>query len=348
MDFPKDGMPEFLRFPECQRWTVYNQYKIYTPTEAECITMSRDSGLTALTHFLQDEHVWVDPNSGISRIYNPFTEAPELFLEFAALGRTEQPRKDKILDFLYRYGDIFNEHGHQSLKIGQWNKGSNVTELHREARLCYYALRLYEGLFNNSTEALKTRVCDLLSHLIECSHIPIVVDNDENNGVKNGSYTDYLPLEVYIQRKLLSGQIIDTASFLLVNVINQKVHNMDMKSPILPICFYRFDYKNKKSLPAFYMTWVVPSLLQAIWLLFFLKITGQIEQEYRICPVCEEPIIKPRKNQLYHEGCRQVYHNRIKREVLRLWKEGKSIDEIAAETAIDTEKIKKWVKKGRV
>lgn len=132
--------------------------------------------------------------------------------------------------------------------------------------------------------------------------------------------------------------IFEVAASLISAIVDIRVDKVwTVTTPVFPEESKTGSYGFKGSLSA-------SSLLATIWLLFFLKITGQMEQVYRICPFCELPIIKPRKNQIYHNGCRQAKFNKDKREVLRLWKEGKSVDEIAAETGIDVARIKKWTK----
>ncbi len=47
---------------------------------------------------------------------------------------------------------------------------------------------------------------------------------------------------------------------------------------------------------------------------------------------------------MYHENCRQVHFNRVKRETIRLWREGKSAEDIALELNIEVDKVQRWVK----
>lgn len=79
------------------------------------------------------------------------------------------------------------------------------------------------------------------------------------------------------------------------------------------------------------------------WFLFALKITGNMQQNTRICKHCGELINNPRKGQFFHRGCRQAYYNKKRYDVRKLRKKGKSIEEIAAETGLEEEKVSHWV-----
>lgn len=357
-DFPPDGMPKEIKGEE-NRWTVYNQYKIVTPLSYEEAIKQVSSeeltgkleeklniklpGLVRLPKekYISEEYISFSPASGISKIYNPFTDSPEVFLVFASLGKYDQPQRGKILEFVQSYGDIL-----YSYIAGEVCIGTPIELFHREAKIAYNALRLYEEVIGLEKEKVKQRIDYILNSWHEINIINEGVDPyeackdcEEPEGCLN---CEYAPPSKIIKQM---NDPIEAGSYLLTEIINRQIHDLT-NHPITPLVLYRFEYVHGKLYPSFYTSWPVPTLLQAIWLLFFLKITGQVEQTYRICPFCEEPIIKPRKNQIYHDGCRQAKFNQDKRMVLKLWKEGKTAEEIAEETGLEIERIKKWTKGG--
>ncbi|HHY32381.1 MAG TPA: hypothetical protein GX515_05030 [Firmicutes bacterium] len=364
-DFPPEGMPEFLRSPEDNRWGVYRQYKIYTPTSEEHQKLFAQSPEKEVADLLggkvidydEPECIWSSPASGISRVYNPFTDSPEVFLEFASLGRSEQPQKDRILKFVQSYGDILYADPPFYLSHAkiEWERGSSVEEFHREARIAYNALRLFEEVMALDKERVKQHIAYLIGNwdalrlrgLDECKpeqYEECLRDGEVTSTVdcpKTGCDGEP-PIEKVLQE---IDDPIEAGSFLLLRIILAKMH-ASWDYPVLPVISYQFEYRQGKSVPRFYSSWSVPTLLQAIWTLFYLKVTNQIEQDYRICPFCEEPIIKPRRNQIYHDGCRQAKFNQDKREVLRLFREGRSVEEIADETGFEIARIEKWIKGG--
>lgn len=319
-DFPPEGMPVEVRGEE-NRWTVYNQYKIETEPYGK-------------------EYISILPAGGISRVYNPFTDSPEVFLAFATLGKHERPQKDKILEFVQTYGDIL-----YNCPPGESYIGSSIDTFHREARVAYNALRLYEEIMGLEKEKVKQRMnCFLIGrheiNIVKEGAGPFEDCKDCENPEGCLDCEDAPPSKIIERVK----DPIEAGSLLLTDIINCQIHSL-RDYPVAPYVLYRFEYKQGKSRPRFYASWPVPTLLQAMWLIFFLKITDQLEQTFRICPVCEEPIISPRKNQIYHEGCRQTYYYRLKQEVLGLWKEGYSVEQISCLLGIGEERVSNLLNK---
>lgn len=357
-DFSPDGMPVFVRTPEAITWEVYGLYKIYRPTDEEIRQWAEASGYTRLPYATlpssewEPESIWCLPRSGVVRTYNPFTDSPELFLQFASLGRSEEPQRDRILKFVHSYGDIQHPYAPFYAENLEWKRGSSVAEFHKEARIAYSALRLYEGIVGQDKDEVKRWIAyiverwdefDLRGHK-ECS-LENYRECQKEQGQEIVDCTECdndPPIEITIAA---IRDFLEAASLLLTYIIPTKMHRTEDYLEVIPIMSYRFEYTRTGSIPRFYPLWAFPTLLQAIWALFYLKVTNQIEQEYRICPFCSEPIIKPRRNQVYHEGCRQAKFNQEKREVLRLWRKGKSVEEIAEVTGLELDRIAKWVRK---
>ncbi len=96
--------------------------------------------------------------------------------------------------------------------------------------------------------------------------------------------------------------------------------------------------------------WSSPSLLTIMWFLFYLEITGQMTQKYKICKFCAEPIFpekgeeKVHGRRKFHEGCRQKYSQYAKKQIQTMHKAGKGIAEINQHfTDITEDTIKKWI-----
>lgn len=369
-DFLGRGMPEGVRGQE-QKWIVYNQYRIETPVPYEQATEIVGSGEIARqlgvppdkVKLIKEAYVgeeFISPRieTGISRIYNPFVDAPEIFLEFASLGRQAEPDKSRILKFVHRYGDIATvridpEEADQNL-VGTTSScflGTKVSDFHREARLAYGTLRLYEGILSLKEETTQQWVDYIVNRWDEfglrwdeeCSPEDYHECKREAEAGTDPC-TQCFSIPPIENRVKTARDAFDAGSILLVDILFKKMHPDDRYS-VVPVLAVQLEYRQGRSVPRFYASWLIPTLLQAIWTLFYLRVTNQIQQEYRICPFCEEPIIKPRRNQVYHEGCRQAKFNQEKREVLRLWREGKSVEEIAEVTGLELDRIAKWVRK---
>ena len=87
-----------------------------------------------------------------------------------------------------------------------------------------------------------------------------------------------------------------------------------------------------------------------MWFLFYLEITGQMTQKYKICSFCSEPIFpeegkeKVHGKRKFHEGCRQKHNEFAKNRAISMHKEGKNITEIINEFPdIKKETIFRWI-----
>lgn len=102
----------------------------------------------------------------------------------------------------------------------------------------------------------------------------------------------------------------------------------------------------------FHNVWRSSSLLNALWIQFYLEITHQFESEKKInCSICGRVIENPRGKQRFCNNekgrkCRQTHYLRLKRNVIRLRKEGRTVEEIAdlmLDEELSKERIERWV-----
>lgn len=206
-------------------------------------------------------------------------------------------------------------------------------------------LNVSEVIYERSIEVANKESERFKEHVLEIESMP-------GNTFQEGSsynwelfYLSYLKSEhLHILLELLIEKMKD------LNLINYAGNVLSYLSesrigPIRTNCKFLPPNNTSDGKSKFQSQWHPESLLSCIWLSFYLTITGQRNQAFRLCPVCEKPIENPRENQIYHNGCRQTHHNRIKREIILLWKQGKPVDEIAEITGIEIERIAKWTKK---
>jgi len=100
--------------------------------------------------------------------------------------------------------------------------------------------------------------------------------------------------------------------------------------------------------------WTATSLLSIMWFLFYLEITGQMTQRYKICKHCSKPIY-PKKGEdkvhgktIFHEGCRQKHHQHLEKQVKAMHNDGKSVSEICLSFPTTGKKtIEKWINEAK-
>ena len=173
---------------------------------------------------------------------------------------------------------------------------------------------------------------DGYSHLPIEDRIPYVVNhflNLPNNSEEWLSFYQHADL-AEILNEAPADLLFGIAAELITLVVNERLKKNTWFSMVN---FLEEQGRDKKQ--RFKGSWNCEDLLTAIWMLFYLKITGQVTEVYRYCPVCEQPILDPRKNQKYHDGCRQVLYNRRQRKIEKLWREGKTGQEIHEEIGAD-------------
>lgn len=135
--------------------------------------------------------------------------------------------------------------------------------------------------------------------------------------------------------------VIEAASELIASITNLRI-----KDDILFSTTVETDEQGR----LFKQHWTSPSLLTIMWYLFYLEITGQMDQRYKICKHCSKPIypeegkekVHGRRN--FHDGCRQKYNQDTKKQAKAMYKEGKSISEIGLNFPTTKKKtIEKWL-----
>lgn len=302
--------------------------------------------------------------------YNPITDAPELFLSFTKTGQGRTPDKVRILNFVRQYGILRLSDRETVFRFHSYP----LEAFHYYAREANLTLSLYEAVLNKNHKKIPTilsswikelplgpwfllKLISIESFLVRWQNkIPgEIFKRAINTGDRFGKIKsigtenlDIVLLEwifnnnsdfwelmlLYADKEIL----FDVACRVVSSVSYYRIGN------ILLDCTYTLPHENRLKRVEFRPQWYAESLLGHIWLLFFLKVTGQTDQSYRICPVCEKPIENPRKNQTFHPGCRQAYYNRRKREAINLWKNGKSVDFISKDTGIDIDRINGWIR----
>ncbi len=344
-------------------WQVYPEYWIEERRESFKGNYKSSLGLS-----LPDKTKTLKPGSYIfaaasqqsRRSYNPIVEAPNLFQEFCKIG-SKPYDKSAMLEFTRKYGMLENylytrgeekqqfyvysieEFYYQAwsayqvfnlfIALGNRDRGSAVKHIKEiyekhgwglDERLSHI---LYTRYYNSIPEDYKVIVTGIETMTSDAAADGYLPDPDEKELLLKALEDNAFPAEPFFR-------LAQEAIFWPFNIFNGAVYPKVIMEPL---------EKNQGRLFSPY--WAADSLLSGVWFQFYLKITGQAEAVYRICPVCGEPIENPRKNQEYHPGCRQVAHNRKVRQSVELWKEGKTLAEIAAITGAKWEMIKKWIDK---
>lgn len=314
-----------------------------------------------------------------AKTYNPVMDAPDLFLKFAALGKSSEPDTTRILEFVSKYGILKLREKTLYGEIS-FSGAYPLSAFKSYAREAYLILRLYKALSRKDDREVRLwlkKYVQTLPEEIWCfeeaigwreflswwwPRLPASFRDKAVGGCELEARRVLTEDAKEVRDKLRRGDwvagrivqvsegfwsiffeegpsqaVFEAAALLIATTVSLRTGSGTWFS-VDPI----FPEENKEKRYDFRLEWGTPSLLKTIWLLFALKITGQLEQEYRICPVCEEPIVAPRRNQTYHQGCRQIHHNRLKRAVQRLWREGKPVEEIAEETGATLAQVKRW------
>lgn len=296
-----------------------------------------------------------------ARQYNPIVEAPKLFLEFCKIGGKPFD-KSAILDFTRKYGMLQNyiySRGDEQPRFYVYS----LQEFHYKAWVAYQVFNLFIalgkrdrgnvlkhiteidekagwGLAEKFSHILYTRYFDSIpeDYRIIAKDIETITsddvadgfwpDHDEKALLYKALADDAFPAEPFFR-------LAQEAIFWPVNLYIGALRPYVALEPV--------DNKQGKFFSPF---WAADSLLSAVWFQFYIKITGQSETVYKVCSVCGEPIENPgRKDREYHQGCRQIAHNRKVRQTVKLWKDGRTYSEIAAITGAKPEMIKKWIDK---
>lgn len=294
------------------------------------------------------------------RSYNPIVEAPNLFQEFCKIG-SKQYDGSAILEFTRKYGMLQNYIYTRGDAKQQFYVYS-LREFHYQAWSAYqvfclfialgskdrnsilkHVKEIYEkagwGLDKRLSDILYTRYYDSISE--DYRTIVKDIETITSDDVADGYRPDLDEKQLFI--KALEDESFPEEPFL--RLAQEAIFwpaNLYIGAVFPKVIMEPLEKKQGKFFSPY---WAADSLLSGLWFQFYLKITGQVETVYRICPVCGEPIENPRKNQEYHPGCRQLAHNRKVRHTVRLWKEGKTYTEISAITGAKREMIKKWIDK---
>lgn len=311
--------------------------------------------------------------------YDPFRDKPTLFYLFAKLGQNSKPDQDKILDFVRNNGllKITNDILHTQLfSLYAFHKYA------REAYLILYLYNALESKKPENLKRYLKRFVNDYKEMFEqlagsgliskwYPRLPETMQNyilssRDIEPIDITKISDDDPIKHLLKVQLSQPQKPNGEEFyksgfwqkflskapekFLYEVTVELIKNvLDLRIDGCLICSVQVD-KDKSGNYRFLGVWNSGSLLSTMWLLFYFKITGHLEYTNPICQFCGEPIEQGRnvKNKLrkdisFHDGCRQTYHNRLKRKVIELWNEGKSIEEIKDQTDANLNQIERWI-----
>lgn len=415
-DFNPNTLPKFFRDTQ---WEVAESYwvdhveKIYLPVPEflsrellpypiyEIEDFSTDGEDESKEVFVFGGVEGVFPKGEIKTSYNPMVDAPNILLVFSKIGSSKDLDKDKIIEFISKYGPLRRRADWFLHEIMDTESIITLDEhpyhcysmhaFYYYARELHLAVKLYESLISKNIAKIKSTLLSMLIELpnfvhlmhefsmhtedyptkfnpseiiykrsIELAkaesrrfkeHVAMIEDITGITFTEEGMYYWELFYLSYLKSEhlqiLIEMLIENMRDLTLLNYAGKVLAHLTESrvGPIRSNCKFVPPNNTADNKPKFQNQWSPESLLSCMWLSFHLTITGQRDKSFRLCPVCEKPIRNPRENQIYHNGCRQAHHNRIKREVIRLWKQGKPAEEIAKHMEIEIERIAKWIKK---
>lgn len=312
---------------------------------------------------------------GYVKFYNPLTDYPDLFLRFCELGRYDQVQPDHICKFVSKFGLLFD------VEDSYWHSGledENIVplmEFYGYAREAYFINKMYSCLMSRRADKLRQVLNDFISwDVIEPSYDYANWVNvmDGKMGIIHvigeevaSRWNRYVPFHLKIDIEFVSdedfledGGPLEELGLWCINEGPDNILFAAIGHCICKVMGYRLGHITAKMnlridqesplLFSFEPSWDHSSLLSAIWLLFYLKITGQTETKYKICPECNEPIVNPRKNQEYHEKCRKNAYARTRRLAEKMWAEGQTLEAIIVATKGNPDTVKGWIDKLKI
>jgi hypothetical protein len=355
---------------------------ILTPFKFDLLTYKYDKNENKLI-FPKGKYIARLENSKTVE-YRPLIEFPDLFFAFSNLGRSDKVNEKEIFKFIEKYGGDFVESLRLyylakisgkiasidlEIPIGKYN----VEDIYNYAREAFFVFQLYEELRDKSTKKLRSVLVDFYNFTEEISskihsdfelksvsyfttfhngfnkYIQSIVDEwkdimekfdiDKSIFIESVKSRNKEMISYMLTDLMSDYMVIELATNLINDVIALRTNNINI----------RIDFKGViiESEPSidFIPNWGYTDLIQAIWLHFWLIVTRQIKIRYAYCEFCGLPILNPRKNQRFHPGCRQAWFNQQKRNAIKFYKDGLSVEEIAVKLNRDVEQIKEWIKK---
>lgn len=328
----------------------------------------REYWITKFSFDDEEPHDVITHRSGFTKQYCPLTDHPDLFLQFCTVGKPEAAGTADILQFVSRYGLLFDveEEGTQYYYQG----GMGPDEIFAYAKEANFTHEIYGALVSKRADKLRQTYNSFNSWACDCNWIPTRYDGfsllqiageevasrwnrllpEQYRGYSNAispAVRDFEPDDYFQALNALGEWALNGAPDQVLYSISGQVICRVMSErldKITPATTLRADNEGAQPLQ-FEPSWKLSSLLSAIWLLFYLKITGQMDKKYKVCPECNNLIENPRKNQTYHDNCRKAAHIRNRRLAEKMWKGGQSIDAIVEATGTKLETVKGWIEK---
>ncbi len=295
------------------------------------------------------KYIFCETNPRKATRYNPMNQT-DLFINLAAIGGKPY-NENLIINFVSQYGHI------AFVSYGRFNVFP-CSDFYKYAQEAHFTLLLSSALAANDFKSLISNSNKLVNlydkknialNFIEllrdwCYFFPNIIGGKINeiiDLIDNHFEADNSAIEIWDtywgnKEIILEDVFIEFAAEIIERIGSQRICNI---TPVLEC------NATEKSGIKFNPRWRSDSLLGVMWLQFYLKITNQLEVSYKICPECDEAIVDPRKNQIYHDKCRKAVYIRTRRLAEKLWKEGNSIKDIISETGAKEDRIMQWIGK---
>jgi len=258
------------------------------------------------------------------RIYSPLEDEPELFSRFAKLEPTSTKA---ILKFANKYGNLTKGNLIVPDSHNKIEKPINIEPFKlwcneiSEFALTYRIWRCLEeqrfedlGLYIRWDKIDGTDVFYVISPFSNSRYL--TANNPQSEAIFN-TFTQ--------------NDLIAPAKFFLQTILSRKLKGGISLMPLEDSSWNLYPY-------------IMPdNLLRALWLQMYLAVTG--EKTFIQCEWCGyllEVTEKTRITRKYHDNCRMAMW-RQKKNVVNLSEQGKTIDEIAAETKLPREKVAEWL-----
>jgi hypothetical protein len=269
------------------------------------------------------------------RYYSPLEERPGLFSEFAKLSLNPE----SILKFANKYGSlgISTMVGYKTIKddrvvvpMSLLGEGLNIWQ--NEIINIKQVYDIWHYLDNGWETRLKLR--------IHWHGNVLYFSNKDISNFKEYQDQNLFPRDILwainihdeAYNSFVKGDVVAPAKYLILKEINKK-----LKENVSP----RILRDSAWNLHPYIMP---RNLLSALWLQFYLAVTGQ--KRFIQCDICGELIeIKRnnRKTKRAHEHCLKREWAQ-KHKAKKLHEEGKSNEEISHIVKVDIDKISKWIK----
>jgi hypothetical protein len=265
------------------------------------------------------EEGWIKPvTSGESTLTYPLSD-PGLFASFARLGAKGEPSESKVLAWIKEHGvldtrkqrerrayeDADNrcpgrdEYFQRFTKSVYRHSGIPITEFRQEVLLANSAAHLHHIFFTGGPPALKERAIWLRERQDSPKHHP--VSELERPLVDNWDEEDFdIPKRAWHMNHPMFWMYVALQNLVSERVSDVRLTFFDAETP--------FFGPRDKLKPV--QSWSCPDLRSAIWLQWYLAMTGA--SRIKVCenPVCRTPFAAGRRdNKFCTSTCRSTARN---------------------------------------